>query len=98
MQEFRKFLCEDDGDRARIACVYRNRKPTRVAIIAIDVAFCFPNAVGVSGWMMLKPNEEDFGPEIPIECMLRFNDREIVACRNNASVEDNKIIVSRNKN
>ena len=48
--------------------------------------------------MIVEPNEEDFGPEIPIERMLRFDDREIVARRNDASVEHDEVIFSRSKN
>jgi hypothetical protein len=48
--------------------------------------------------MIVEPDEEDFGPEIPIERMLRFDGREIVARRNDASVEHDEVIFSGSKN
>lgn len=98
MQEFRKFLREDDGYRARIAGVNGNREATRVAIVTIDVALRFPDAVGVPGWMIGEPNKKDFGPEIPIERVLRFYDSEIVARGDDAPVEDHEVFFSGSKN
>ena len=83
---------------ARIAGVNWNWESARVAIVAIDVAFRFPNTIGVAGWMIVKPNEKDLGPEILIELMLRLNDREIVAGRNDAPIEHDKIVFPGSEN
>jgi hypothetical protein len=45
--------------------------------------------------MILEPNEKDFGPEVFVERMLRFDNREIIAGRNNTSVENNQVILPR---
>ena len=48
--------------------------------------------------MIVEPNQKNLGPEISIERVLRLDDREIVARRNNATVEDDEIIFSGSEN
>lgn len=98
MQYLRQFLGQNDGDRARIACVNGNGKRPRVSVVAVDVALSFPNAVGVAGRMILKSNEQDLGPEILIEGVLCFDDRQIIASGDNTAVQDHQIIFTRGKN
>ena len=88
---------EDNSNRTRIARVDRDRECTPVAIITIDIPFGLPNAVGVPSGMILKSDEEDFGPEIPVEAVLRFDNSEIVAGRNHAPIEEDEVFIAGNK-
>lgn len=47
--------------------------------------------------MVLKSDEEDFGPEIPVEAVLRFDNSEIVASGNHAPIEEDEVFISGNK-
>jgi len=47
--------------------------------------------------MVLKADEEDLGPEIPVEAVLRFDNSEIVASGDHAPVEEDEVFISGNK-
>ena len=92
MQKFSELLGEDDRDRPRISGINWNGKRAGIAIVAVNVALRFPNAVGVAGWMVIKFHQEYFRPEISFELMLGLYDREIVAGGNNAAIEHHQVI------
>jgi hypothetical protein len=49
-------------------------------------------------WVIFETNKKDLRPEILIERMLGFDDSEIIAGRNNASIQDHEIIFAWGEN
>ena len=97
VQNFAELLRENNGDRASIAGVDRNRKRAGIAIVAVDRSVGFPNSIGVAGWVIVVANEKNFRPKIFIEAVLRFDGGQIIASRDNAAVEHNKIVFARSE-
>lgn len=95
IQDFAELLRENNGNRASVAGVDWNRKRAGIAIVAVDRSIGFPNAIRVAGWVIVVANEKNFRPEIFIEAVLRFDDGQIIASRDNAAVEHNKIVFAR---
>jgi len=91
VHDLAQFLSKNDCDRARIARVDWNRKGAGVASVSVDRAGGLPDTVGMAGRMIAVADEEDFGPKILVQLMLVFDDREIVAGRNDAVVEDDEV-------
>jgi hypothetical protein len=48
--------------------------------------------------MILVTDEKNFRPEIGLQAVLRFDDGQIIAGRNDAAVKDNEIVFSGNEN
>ena len=93
LQDLGELHREHDRNRARIAGVNRNWKSTGITVVSVDRAVSFPNAIGVAGELIIKADQKNLGPEIGIELMLCLNNGEIVACRNNATVQNNEIVL-----
>src|SRR4051812_33301553 len=72
VQYFPQFLSEDDRNGACVLGVYGDRERTGIAVVAVNRAVSFPNAVSVSGRMTVVANEKNFGPEILVERVLGF--------------------------
>ena len=52
----------------------------------------------MAGGMIVVPNEENFCPKIRVESMLSLNNREIIAGRDNAAVQNDQVGVPGRKN
>ena len=79
VHHLREFLREDDRDCASVTRVNRNWKGTGVAIVPVNRAIGFPNAIRVTGRMIAVANEQNFRPEVFVQLMLVFEDGEIIA-------------------
>jgi hypothetical protein len=80
-----------------LAGVNRNRKGTGIAIVAPNRAIGFPDAIGVTGGVILVTNEQNLRPEVLIEAVLRLDHREVITGRDDAAVEDNEVIFPRDE-
>ena len=98
VHDSRKLLGENDCDGSRITRINWDRKGAGVAIVSVDVAFGFPDTVGVARRMILKTNQQNFRPEILVECVLGLNHGEVIARGNDAAVEDYQIVFTGAKN
>ena len=78
--------------------VNRNRKGTGVAIVPVNRAIGFPNAIRVTGRMIAVANEKNFRPEVFVQLMLVFEDGEIIAGGDHASVQHDQVIFARREN
>src|SRR5437762_7970629 len=87
LKHFGQTAGQDRSDDQRFVGVNWNRKRARIAIVAVNDAVGFPNAISMSGGMVLVADEQNLRPEIPVETVLRLHDREIIAGGNNAAVE-----------
>src|SRR5437867_2448879 len=91
---FRQFLSENNRNRFCVACVNRNREPAGVAIVSVDRAVRFPNAISVSRWMVDITNEKNFRPKVFLQGVLGLDCRQIVASRDDATVEDEQVVLT----
>jgi len=78
--------------------VNRDRKRTGVPVVAVNGAVGFPNAVSMSGGMIVVTDEENFRPEILVERVLGLNNGQIIAGRNDTTVQNDKVGIARGKN
>src|ERR1700682_3758106 len=95
VQDFAQPLRQTNSDRAGVSCVNRNRERSGVAVVTVNRAVCFPDAVGVTGRMIVITNEKNFRPKILFQTVLGFNRRQVVAGGNYAAIEDNKVVFRR---
>src|SRR5207253_3538413 len=93
-----QFLSQNDGNGARVLSVNRDRKRTGVPVVAVNGAVGFPNAVSMAGGMIVVSDEKDFCPEILVERVLGLNNRQIIAGRNDAAVQNDEVGVPGRKN
>jgi hypothetical protein len=98
IQNPREFLRQHNGDGPRIAGVNRNRERAGVPVVTVNIAFGFPNAVGMSGRMIVETDEKDFRPKIPVEGVLGLHDRQIITSGNDATVQDDEIVFAGGQN
>jgi hypothetical protein len=91
VKNFAELLGKNDRNCSRITRVNGNGKGTGIAIVTVNGAIGFPNAVSVTGGMIVVTNEENLGPEVLIERVLGFDRGEVVAGRDDASVQDDEI-------
>src|SRR5205823_10147700 len=98
VHDFSQFLSQNDGNGARVTRVNRNLKRAGVPIVAVNGAFGFPNAVSMAGGMIVVTDEKNFCPEILVERMLSLNDRQIIAGRNDATVQNDQVGVPGREN
>ena len=97
-QYLAQFLSQDDRDRSGILRVNGNLERAGVAIVSVNGAVSFPNAVSVASRMIVVANEKNFGPEVFVERVLGFDGGEIVAGRDNAAVQNDQIAVPGGEN
>ena len=93
VQHFAQFLRENDRDGASVLRVDRNLKRTGVAIVTVNCAVSFPNAVSVTRGMIVVADEKNFGPEVFVEGVLGFDGGQIIAGGNDAAVQDNQVAI-----
>ena len=91
VKHFAELLRENDGNGSSIASVNRNRKRPGIAIIPVDRAVGFPNAVSMASRVRVVANEKNSCPKIFIERVLGFNGGEIIAGGNDAAVQDDEV-------
>jgi hypothetical protein len=63
VENLAQLLGEDDCNRAGVLCVNWNRKCARIAIVPVDRAFRFPDAVSVTGGMVVVTYKKDLRPK-----------------------------------
>lgn len=99
VKHFPEFLGQDDGNGARVTSVNRNWKRPGVAIVAVNGAVGFPNAVGVTSGVIVVSNEKNFGPKVSVERVLGFHGGEVVAGGDDTTIKDNQLVFAwREKN
>ena len=77
--------------------VNRNRKRASVTVVTVNRSIGFPNAVGMTRWVIVIANEKNFCPKIFVQTMLGFNCGQIVAGGNDAPVKHDKVAFARRK-
>ena len=97
VQDFTQLLGQYDSNGTSVASVNRDGEGTGVAIVAVNRPVSFPNAIGMAGGMIVVSYEENLGPEIFIERVLDLNGGQVVAGRDDATIEDDEITFARGK-
>src|SRR5438445_3483373 len=90
-------MSQNNRNRFCVTSVNRNRETAGIPIVSIDRAVRFPNAIGVTGGMVDITGQENLRPKVFLQGVLGFDRRQIVASRDHATVEDEKIVLSRIK-
>src|SRR5436309_722595 len=90
----RQLLSQDDSDCPCVAGINRDRERSGISIVAINSAVRFPHTIGVTSWMIVVADEEDFCPKILLQTVLRLDRSQVVACRHDAAVENDQVIIS----
>src|SRR5438132_11443455 len=90
----RQFLRQNNRDRLCVLGVNRNREPTGVAVVTVDRAVCFPNVIGMTSGMVDITNQKNFRPKVFLQGVLGFDRRQIVAGRDDATVENDEIVLA----
>jgi hypothetical protein len=91
VENFAELLGKNDRNCSRITRVNRNGKGTGVAVVTVNRAIGFPNAVSVTGGMIVVTDKKNLGPEVLIQRMLGFDCGEVVTSRDDASIQDDEI-------
>src|SRR4029077_19333841 len=87
-----KFLGQNNRDRLCVPGVNRNRESAGVAVVSVNRAVCFPNAIGMTGGMVGITDQKNFRPKVLLQVVLGFDRRQIVAGRDDATVENDEIV------
>src|SRR5436853_7822247 len=90
----RQLLSQDDSDGPGVAGINRDRERPGISIVAINRAVRFPQAIGVTSWMIVVADEEDFRPKILLQTVLRLDRSQVITCRHDAAVENDQIVIS----
>src|SRR6266699_6572206 len=93
----RQFLRQNNRDRFCVPGVNRNKETAGVPIVSVDRAVRFPNAIGVTGWMVDITDQKNFRPKVFLQGVLGFDCCQIVSSRDDATVEDEEIVLTRIK-
>jgi len=97
LERLRQSIGQHGRNHFRLAGVNRDRKGAGVAIVAINRAVGFPDAIGVAGGVVFVAHEQDLGPEVLVEAVLGSDHGEIIAGRDDAAIEDNEIVFRGNE-
>src|SRR5437868_14366803 len=89
-----QLLGQHDSDRSCVASINRDRERAGISIRTVDGAFGFPNAIGVSGRMIVVADKENLRPEVVLQAVLRFDRSEVIASRYDTPVENDQVVVS----
>src|SRR5438445_2912889 len=90
-------MSQNNRNRFCVTSVNRNRETAGIPIVSIDRAVRFPNAIGVTGGMVDITDQKNFRPKVFLQGVLGFDRRQIVAGRDDATVENDEIVLAGTK-